>query len=501
MANLIDSKFGISLVLVALLFGSVCRAQTLADPAADEPFDEPASRSAEPIAAPLAGPVVAPILAPIAKPVAAAAILPVTPVGGSPSGGVDWANLFKQSLGFLVLEHSYRLLTDPTVRNSHEPFFDGYLKSVSNLHGWADGDPFYVNYVGHPVQGAVSGFIWIQNDRKYRDVTFGKNRRYWKSRLRAAAFAWAYSEQFEIGPVSEASIGATQANYPQQGFVDHVVTPTVGLGWIIAEDTVDRYVVAPLEKRIENPYIKMLMRSALNPGRSLANVLGGNVPWNRYTRDGLFNGGSGESALLKASTGQSHRVDDDLTARPEIAPFEFTTMFLTQETSPGRAPCLGAGGSASARFTPQWAIVLEVGGCRMNGMLADYSGDSLHYLIGTRWTPRPDSRWSPYAQVLMGGNTVTQEVLSPAKQAELEAALKPGEKMPTSEHALYTEDYGTTGPALKAGAGVNYKLNRALSLRVAGLDYMHTWMGRVNGASYSPGLQVTTGLVVSMGTW
>jgi hypothetical protein len=507
-SNIIAPKLGIGLVLVGLLSVSVCRAQTLADSTADEPFDEPASRAAEPggapivgpVATPVVGPVVGPLLAPIATPAAAAAILPVAPAGGSTAGGVNWGGLFKQSLGFLVLEHSYRLLTDPTVGTSHEPFFKGYLRSVSNLHGWADGDPFYVNYVGHPVQGAVTGFIWIQNDRKYRDVEIGRNRRYWKGRLRAAAFAWAYSEQFEIGPVSEASIGATQARYPQQGFVDHVITPTIGLGWIIAEDTVDRYVVLPLEKRVENPYVKMLLRSALNPSRSLANALAGNVPWHRYTRDGLFKGGSGESALLKSSTGPPHKVEDDLTARPEIAPFEFTTMFLTQETS-GRAPCLGAAGSASARFTPQWAFVLEVGGCKMNGMLTDYSGDSLHYLIGTRWTPRPSSRWSPYAQVLMGGNTVTQEELFPATQAALEAALKPGEKMPQSEHALYTEDYGTTGPALKAGAGVNYKFNRALSLRVAGLDYMHTWMGRVNGVSYSPGLQVTTGLVLSMGTW
>jgi hypothetical protein len=429
-------------------------------------------------------------------------VAPAASVSRPASEGVDWGNLFTQSLSFLFLEHGFRLATDPTVRQSHEPFFEGYLKSVANLHGWADGDPFIVNYVGHPIQGSVTGFLWIQNDRKYQDVEIGRNRRYWKSRLRAAAFAWAYSEQFEIGPVSEASIGATQAKYPQQGFVDHVITPTVGLGWIIAEDTVDRYVILPLEKHIENPYLKVLMRSALNPSRSLANALGGNVPWHRYTRDGLFHGSFGESALLKSSTVQPHKVEDDHTSRPDIAPFEFTTLFLAQETAPGRAPCLGAAGNVSARFTPQWSLVLEVGGCKMNGLQKDYSGDSLHYLIGTRWTPRPAGRWSPYAQVLVGGNTVTQEELLPARQAALEAVLIiPGEQMPQSEHALYTEDYGATGPALKAGAGVNYRFNHALSLRVAGLDYMHTWMGRVNGAAYSPGLQVTTGLVLNMGTW
>jgi hypothetical protein len=436
------------------------------------------------------------------EPTAAEAVAPIASTGGSASKGVDWGNLFKQSVSLLVLEHSFRLMTDPTVRHSHEPFFDGYLKSVGNLHGWADGDPLLVNYVGHPIQGAVAGFIWIQNDRKYLAAEIGRDRRYWKSRLRAAAFAWAYSEQFEIGPVSEASIGATQAHYPQQGFVDHVITPTVGLGWIIAEDSVDRYVALPLERRIGNPYLKMLVRSALNPGRSLANILGGNVPWHRNTRDGLFKGGSGESGVLKSSTSHPHKIEDDRAALPDVAPFEFTTIFLAQETSPRRAPCLGAAGSASVRFAPQWALAIEVGGCKMNGMRVDYSGESLHYLVGTRWTPRPTSRWSPYAQVLVGGNTVTQEEILPAKQAALEAALiTPGEKLPSSEHGFYTEDYEATGPALKAGLGVDYKLNHALSLRVAGVDYMHTWMGPVNSAAYCPGVQVTTGLILSMGTW
>ncbi len=60
----------------------------------------------------------------------------------------------------------------------------------------------------------------------------------------------------------------------------------MGLGLIIAEDSVDRDVALPLERRIGNPYLKTLLRSAVNPGRSLANILGGNVPWHRYTRMG-----------------------------------------------------------------------------------------------------------------------------------------------------------------------------------------------------------------------
>ena len=53
------------------------------------------------------------------------------------------------------------------------------------------GDEFYVNYVGHPMQGCVVGFLWVGSDVHYRHAEFGKSPVYWKSRLRAAAFAWA----------------------------------------------------------------------------------------------------------------------------------------------------------------------------------------------------------------------------------------------------------------------------------------------------------------------
>jgi hypothetical protein len=110
--------------------------------------------------------------------------------------GIDWSSLLQQSLRFLAIEHGFRWATEEGTRHPHRSFFGGYADSLNGLHGWADGDPFYVNYVGHPMQGAVSGYLFAQNDRRYRTVEFGKDRRYWKSRLRAAAFAWAYSEQF-----------------------------------------------------------------------------------------------------------------------------------------------------------------------------------------------------------------------------------------------------------------------------------------------------------------
>ena len=78
------------------------------------------------------------------------------------------------------------------------------------MHGWSEGDGYYENYLGNPIEGAVSGYIWIPGDPRYRAVQFGGSRDHWMSRLRAYGFAWAFSEQFEIGPISEASIGQIQ---------------------------------------------------------------------------------------------------------------------------------------------------------------------------------------------------------------------------------------------------------------------------------------------------
>ena len=202
--------------------------------------------------------------------------------------GVDWAGVFKGTFAFLAVEHAFRIATEQGTRDAfHTPFFPGYFDSVENLHGWADGDPFLVNYVGHPMQGAVSGYIWQHYDRAYRTVEFGKNSRYWKSKFRSAAFAYVYSVQFEIGPISEASLGHIQAFYPQQGFVDHVVTPTVGMGWTIAEDSIDRYIIRSIEAHTANPYIRLFARGALNPSRSMANVMTGELPWHRDDRPGV----------------------------------------------------------------------------------------------------------------------------------------------------------------------------------------------------------------------
>ena len=420
---------------------------------------------------------------------------PIAPVVKAPPAKIQWASVFTQSLEFLGLEEGFRYMREDGARHSHLPFFAGYVDSVSNLHGWADGDPFYVNYVGHPMQGSVSGYIWIQNDVRYRNAEIGRNRLYWKSRLRAAAFAFVYSEASEIGPISEASIGATQAFFPQQGFVDHVVTPTIGLGWIIVEDTMDKYVVTEIEKHFSNPYLKMAFRGGLNPSRSLANVFAGKVPWYRYTRPGVF---AQHGKLVLPEPQKAARTE----SYSKIAPFEFLATVNVEEDFSRGGPCIGGGGEGALRLLPNLQLAMQLEGCKMSDLQENRSGDSLRFLAGPRWTPFPTARWSPFVQFLVGGRKLTQEDFFPAKKAALAAIYaQEGKKLDYPDHALYTTGAEAFGFAIKAGAGVDMKMTNALAYRVASIDYLHSWTGPINGMRLDQGLQFTTGLVLRMGTW
>ena len=435
-----------------------------------------------------------------AKPMDPAAIQPVSgpELSEGEPHGIDWSSLLKESFVFLSLEHGFRYLTEDGTRHSHLSLLNGYARSL-DLHGLADGDPFIVNWVGHPMQGAVAGFLFTANDRKYRMVEFGRNRWYWKSRLRATAYAWAYSEQFEIGPISEASIGHTQAFFPQQGFVDHIATPTVGLGWMVVEDALDKYVCRRVDDRVHNNFVRLLVRGGLNPSRSLANILSFDVPWHRINRIDPW-----EPPRHELLTTTPKPVHGEGEVHPDLAPFEFflNTRAVQAVGSNVRGSCVGGGAEAAFRTDPHWQWVVDVGGCKMTPFGDNYSGDSLTYMVGPRWTPNPTRQFSPFAQVLIGGRTLTHEKMYPEKKAALEAQYaQQGKQLSYPDHSLYTTDTEDTGLAVAASAGVDVKLNPAFAFRVVDLGYMHSWHSRLDGINYSNNVQLTAGLIVRFGTW
>jgi hypothetical protein len=180
----------------------------------------------------------------------------------------------------LGVEHGFRIVTQQRTRaNLRGPFFRDWFNSVRGLSGWGDGDGRLTNYVGHGMQGAVAGYLWVQNDPEGRTQEFGWNRPYWHSRLRALRWSVLYSTQYEIGPVSDASIGNVGLQPGTKGAVDLVVTPIVGTAWLIAEDILDRYMISKIPYR----WAQLLIRTGFNPARSIANTTRFQVFWYRDT--------------------------------------------------------------------------------------------------------------------------------------------------------------------------------------------------------------------------
>jgi hypothetical protein len=205
------------------------------------------------------------------------------PEGDVRREGFRWKAALEQSALLLAVQHGYALTQPKTRRELRGPFLKDYFRSVRNLHGWADGGRFFTNYVAHPLQGAATGFIQVQNDPKGMRQRFGGSGAYWRSRLKALAWSAASSTQFELGPISQASIGNVGKSR-KLTYVDLVVTPTVGTALLVGEDALDRFVVRRIESASDNLYLRVAARMLLNPARSCANLLRFKKPWHRDTR-------------------------------------------------------------------------------------------------------------------------------------------------------------------------------------------------------------------------
>ena len=204
-------------------------------------------------------------------------------------GSLQWKPLLLQNALFLGTQHTFRIATQEETRgNLRGPFIRDYFKSINGFEGWHDGDSWLANYVGHPMQGAVYGYTYLQNHtrEKFLPVDF-HSRDYWKSRFKAMAWMTVASTHYELGPLGEAAFGNTGLRPGTKGAVDLVITPTLGLSLLIVEDFLDDRVVVPLERRIHNKFLRLFLRSALNPDRAMANLLRFKVPWHRDTRAGV----------------------------------------------------------------------------------------------------------------------------------------------------------------------------------------------------------------------
>jgi hypothetical protein len=202
-----------------------------------------------------------------------------------PATASTWKGAIVDSFRLLVIEHGTRVtFQDKTRRELGGPFLADYRRSLRIPDTWGDGDSWPINYVGHPIHGAAAGFIWLDHEDGAHDPDLAFSRQYWTSRARATAWAAYYSLQFEIGPLSEASIGNVGLRPDTIGWVDHVATPVGALGFMIAEDAMDRHLITRIEAWTDNRLLRGLARTVLNPSRTMSNVAQGRAPWHRPTR-------------------------------------------------------------------------------------------------------------------------------------------------------------------------------------------------------------------------
>ncbi len=211
---------------------------------------------------------------------------------------VDWARLLAESLFFVGAQHGGNIGMDHDTRVQlfggieNGQFWSKYAYCVEHYRWsrWKDDDPFGVDYIGHPMMGAVTNSLYEQNDPKQRALMYENTRRYWMGRLRATAYSAAYSAQWKIGPLSEASIGNTGINYyirardgvwtNETGMQDWFITPIGGLAWNVGEDAIDRFILSHVRHARRNKWV-LLASSLTTPGKSAANIARVRAPYYR----------------------------------------------------------------------------------------------------------------------------------------------------------------------------------------------------------------------------
>jgi hypothetical protein len=220
----------------------------------------------------------------------------------------QWRGLIWQSVLFNVSENAFRVEQDYVMRDllAHKPFWHDWLASMHqwNMHRWSDGDDFLVDDVGHPIQGAVSAFIEIQNSPTDSRIEWG-DQGYVMSRFKGFLWATVFSTHEKISPAGEAGMGndggftyGNQCHYlcnssnfgagtsdtkytNNTGWTDFIITPTVGMLWVLAEDVLDKDISDRLVLAHPEKMWPKYVRGGLNPSRSFANIMRWHAPWYR----------------------------------------------------------------------------------------------------------------------------------------------------------------------------------------------------------------------------
>jgi hypothetical protein len=202
-----------------------------------------------------------------------------------------------QSFQFLSIQMSVDLGMDPNERAKlvnaidQGKFWSRYWQTLENFRysHYNDDDTIKTTYLGHPMMGAETEFIWIQNNPRYREIEFSNTKNYWKSRLWAMIPTTICSFEWLLGPISESAMGNQGINYYVDkqihkrtngtGYVDFIITPVGGLLWAVGEDWLDLHVGKKMRRK-RNPGM-LLLSAFVIPVKSGASILRYKPPWYR----------------------------------------------------------------------------------------------------------------------------------------------------------------------------------------------------------------------------
>lgn len=303
---------------------------------------------------------------------------------------VHWHQLIISTAIFNAFENAGNLYTGYYYRTetTEGDWFDRWINSAADWHwnSWADQNPFLDDYVGHPMMGAITNDLWIQNDPRSMTVEQSNTWPYWRRMLRAGAFSTAYSFEWKLGPLGEAGFGhdgdhiideSGGRTTTETGVVELVTTPVGGALWTMAEDSLDKHVVAPVEAPGRNPFA-LLGLSFLEPAHATANILRFRPPWYRDDRvvkaKSFWSDPPGENEVKFVPASGSADKETDV----EVSSLVPAASAVMRSPTPELPVWPHPGGEHE--FGAWWGLSL------MSGHIWGYSGDVKYMPIDVRYT-------------------------------------------------------------------------------------------------------------------
>ena len=287
---------------------------------------------------------------------------------------VHWPQLLISSTVFITFLNAGNLYTGYWYRfeTTHGDWFQRWIDSAADWKWgrWADDNPFLDDYIGHPMMGAITNFLWIQNDPKSMTLTQSNTWPYWRRMLRATAFTTVYHFEWKLGPIGEAGFGHNGDHIQDEangqttygtGDVEMVTTPVVGGLWTMAEDALDKHVVTHLEAKSHNPFA-LLGDQFLNPARATANILRFRPPWYRDTRtvkaDSFWSDPPGEGVTESTATAEAEAAK--ASEGPAPVQLAFASRLLPVWPHPGGVREFGAWWGLSVMTGHLWGSAGDV---------------------------------------------------------------------------------------------------------------------------------------------